>query len=129
MPREFAVDRNSSGRPRTRGDERLLSALARQQYGAISRRQLLELGIGENQIGHRVAVGRLHPLHRGVYTLGHRSIPRHGRWMAAVLASGPEAVLSHSSAAALWGIRPRAGREGGDSGDFRSPDDLRPCGC
>jgi very-short-patch-repair endonuclease len=52
--------------------------------------------------------GRLHRVHAGVYSVGHRVIPREGRWMAAVLASGPEAVLSHWSAAALWMIRPNS---------------------
>lgn len=46
--------------------------------------------------------GALHPLHRGVYAVGHPVITRRGRWMAAVLASGPEAVLSHRSAGVLW---------------------------
>jgi very-short-patch-repair endonuclease len=72
----------------------------------VARRQLLELGLGENQIEHRLMVGRLHRLHKGVYAVGHTLIPREGRWMAGVLASGPDAVLSHWSAAALWEIRP-----------------------
>jgi very-short-patch-repair endonuclease len=72
----------------------------------VARRQLLELGLGENQIEHRLAIGRLHLLHKGVYAVGHKMISRHGWWMAAVLASGPDALLSHWSAAALRGIRP-----------------------
>lgn len=48
----------------------------------------------------------MHQIHPGVYAVGHRVIPRQGHWMAAVFASGPEAVLSHWSAAALWMIRP-----------------------
>lgn len=62
--------------------------------------------MGEDAIQHRLATGRLHQLHKGVYAVGHQVVPREGRWMAAVLASGPEAVLSHWSAAALWMIRP-----------------------
>ena len=46
--------------------------------------------------------------YRGVYAVGHPRISREGRWLAAVLACGPEAVLSHRSAAALWGIRPQS---------------------
>lgn len=57
-------------------------------------------------IDRRLRAGRLHHLHPGVYAVGHSVISRKGRWMAAVLASGPGAVLSHRSAAALWGIRP-----------------------
>jgi very-short-patch-repair endonuclease len=75
----------------------------------VARRQLIALGLGESQIEHRLAMGRLHLLHRGVYAVGHRYLPREGRWLAAVLASGPEALLSHRSAAALWKIRPTSG--------------------
>lgn len=52
--------------------------------------------------------GRLRPIYRGVYGVGHGVLSREGHWMAAVLATGPEAVLSHRSAAALWGLRPTA---------------------
>lgn len=58
------------------------------------------------EIKWRLGTGRLHRLHAGVYAVGHRRLPREGHWMAAVLASGPDAVLSHWSAAALWGLRP-----------------------
>lgn len=71
----------------------------------VSREQLLQMGLERGAIGRRIRAGRLHPLHAGVYALGHLVIPRQGRWKAAVLASGPEAVLSHWSAAALWGLR------------------------
>jgi very-short-patch-repair endonuclease len=53
-------------------------------------------------ISERVKKGQLHRLHRGVYAVGHRAPSWHGRWMAAVLACGESAVLSHHSAAALW---------------------------
>ena len=52
----------------------------------------------------RLEAGRLHPLHQGVYLLGHRRTNRRGYWLAAVLACGRGAVLSHESAAALWGL-------------------------
>jgi hypothetical protein len=71
----------------------------------VSRAQLLALGLGHGAIDHRVAGGLLHPVHRGVYAVGHGALSRHGLWMAAVLAAGPGAVLSHRSAAALWAIR------------------------
>jgi predicted transcriptional regulator of viral defense system len=79
-------------------------ALVRQQHGAISRRQLLELGLSPRQIERRIASGRLHPTWRGVYAVGRPLLGRRGHWMAAVLASSPGAVLSHGSAAALWGF-------------------------
>jgi hypothetical protein len=80
--------------------------MAGRQHGVVARRQLLALGLGRRAIGHRVERGRLHLVHRGVYAVGHRVLSIEGRWMAAVLAVGEDAVLSHRSAAALWGIRP-----------------------
>jgi very-short-patch-repair endonuclease len=82
--------------------------LAERQYGVVSRQQLRALGVKESAIDRRLRAGRLHEVRQGVYALGHRLIPREGRWMAAVLASGTEAVLSHWSAAALWVIRPNS---------------------
>jgi very-short-patch-repair endonuclease len=57
-------------------------------------------------IRHRIASGRLHPLWRGVYAVGRPDVGWHGRCMAAVLSCGPTALLSHGSAAALWGLQP-----------------------
>jgi very-short-patch-repair endonuclease len=74
----------------------------------VGRRQLLEAGWGDGAIKKHVYGGRLHPLYAGVYRVGHELVSREGRWMAAVLASGPDAVLSHYSAAALWRIRPNS---------------------
>lgn len=79
--------------------------LAERQHGVVAHRQLLALGLGRQAIQRRVDAGRLHPLRLGVYAVGHRLLTREGRWLAAVLASGSDAVLSHHSAAALWGIR------------------------
>jgi hypothetical protein len=85
-----------------------LGALARRQYGVVTVAQLLALGVGEHGIYERVRTGRLLRLHRGVYAVGHEHLRRQGHWLAAVLACGPGAVLSHQSAAALWEIRPSA---------------------
>jgi very-short-patch-repair endonuclease len=79
-------------------------ALAARQHGVLTRAQLLELGFSPDTIKHRIARGRLHPVWRGVYAVGRPQLGRYGRWMAAVLSCGPEAVLSHESAAALWEI-------------------------
>jgi hypothetical protein len=89
----------------THPGDRAIAALAGRQHGVIARRQLLELGIGRDAIGYRVRHGRLHPIHRGVYAVGHPVLSREATWLAAVLAAGEGAVLSHRSAAALWGIR------------------------
>jgi very-short-patch-repair endonuclease len=66
--------------------------------------QLRELGFSAREVERRTGNGRLHRIERGVYAVGRRELTRRGRWMAAVLGGGPRAVLSHSSAAALWGI-------------------------
>jgi very-short-patch-repair endonuclease len=70
----------------------------------LSRGDLLGLGFSDKGIKHRVATGRLHPVAAGVYAVGRPDLTPHGRWMAAVLACGDLAVLSHRSAAELWGI-------------------------
>jgi very-short-patch-repair endonuclease len=93
------------GRSHTRGTDAEVAALAARQHGVVARRQLLGLGLAAGAIDRRIEHGRLHPLHPGVYAVGHRIVSQHGRWMAAVLACGPRAVLSHRSAAALWNIR------------------------
>jgi hypothetical protein len=68
----------------------------------VAREQLLALGYTKSAIEHRVRIGRLHLVLRGVYAVGRPRLNREGRWMAAVLACGPHAALSHRSAAALW---------------------------
>jgi very-short-patch-repair endonuclease len=79
-------------------------ALVRRQHGVLTHAQLLALGFSAKAIKHRLATGRLHPIYRGVYAVGRRELTQKGRWMAAVLACGEGAVLSHGSAAALWDI-------------------------
>jgi very-short-patch-repair endonuclease len=74
------------------------------QHGVVSREQLLALGFSRHAIDHRISKGRLHPVLRGVYAVGRSGLTQRGKWMAAVLACGPGAVLSHGSAAALLGI-------------------------
>ncbi|MDQ3587001.1 MAG: type IV toxin-antitoxin system AbiEi family antitoxin domain-containing protein [Actinomycetota bacterium] len=85
---------------------RRVLALAEAQHEVVTTQQLLELGLSRDAIRHRVGVGRLFGLHRGVYAVGRPRVGRLGAFLAAVLACGEEAVLSHESAAALWGIRP-----------------------
>jgi very-short-patch-repair endonuclease len=116
MPsRETANNRNYSGssRPREMGREETpldarVAEVARRQYGVVERTQLLQLGVGEDEIEYRLEIGRLHSIHQEVYSVGHKVVPREGRWLAAVLATGPRTVLSHWSAAALWMIRPNS---------------------
>lgn len=83
-----------------------LAQFAERQHGVVSIRQLLgPLGYTRSAVEHAVAVGRLYSVRRGVYAVGRRQIPLEGRCLAAVLTCGPRALLSHLSAAWLWGLR------------------------
>jgi very-short-patch-repair endonuclease len=84
--------------------DRVIGELAERQHGVVARRQLLDIGLGPRAIGARLERGYLRSLHHGAYAVGHSVLTCHARWMAAVLACGPGAVLSHRSAAALWGL-------------------------
>lgn len=84
----------------------LIARIAARQHGVVHLDQLLGAGLGIGAINFRVRAGRLHRQHRKVFAVGHRRISQQGRWLAAVFALGDGAVLSHVSAAALWGLRP-----------------------
>jgi len=89
--------------------EAAIVALFARQYAVTSVEQLKDLGLSARAVRDRVAAGRLHRIHRGVYALVDSSLlTREGRWLAAVLACGPGAVISHRSAAALLQLRPTA---------------------
>jgi len=81
-----------------------IAAIALRQHGNVTRAQLVDLGLNDNAIAHRAARGLLHPVHRGVYAVGRPARMPLERAAAAVLACGPDAVLSHRSALTLWGI-------------------------
>ena len=81
--------------------------LAAQQHDVVDHEQLLALGYSRHAIHWRIEMGRLHPIHRGVYAVGRPTITRYGELYAAVLACGGEAAISHDSAAELWGMRKR----------------------
>ncbi len=105
--------------------------LAAEQHGIVARAQLLELGLTPRAIKHRLDRRRLHLVRQCVYAIGHPKLTQHGHWMAAVLACGPDAVLSDESAAALWGLRTRQPRQGArievtvPPGRFRRQPDIR----
>ena len=86
-----------------------MGELATRQHGVVSRGQLTELGFGRGAIARRRERGWLHPVHRGVFAVGHRSLTPFGRWMAAALAADGD--LSHRAGAALWGLRCGGGLE------------------
>jgi very-short-patch-repair endonuclease len=79
-------------------------SFAARQHGVVSKRQLLEAGVGPSTIGSRLARGYLHPALRGVYGVGRPELTEHGLWMAAVLATGPNSALAGPTAAAAWGF-------------------------
>jgi hypothetical protein len=85
--------------------------LAAGQWSVLTLDELRACGFTYSAVKVRVARGVLHPLYEAVYAWGHHNIPLEGRWLAAVKACGPLAVLSHYSAAALhalvrWDGRP-----------------------
>jgi very-short-patch-repair endonuclease len=85
-----------------------LHPLARRQHWLLTTAQL-EDQLTPSAIRHAVRIGRLHRVHRGVYAVGRPDVSREGRWLAAVLACGPGAVLGYCAAAALWGVLERGG--------------------
>jgi predicted transcriptional regulator of viral defense system len=84
--------------------DRRVAELAGRQWGVVSLAHLRAAGLSYDAVRSRVRAGRLHRLHHGVYAVGHTVLKREGRWLAAVLACGDGAVLSHRSAAAHWGL-------------------------
>jgi very-short-patch-repair endonuclease len=86
--------------------DRVIAAIGGRQCGVVSRAQLLAAGIARGAIERRVRAGRLHSVHRGVYLVGHRVMANHAREMAALLACGAGAVVSHLSAAHLLQLLP-----------------------
>jgi very-short-patch-repair endonuclease len=96
--------------------------LTRRQHGVVTRRQLLALGMPPETIRARLEAGRMHRLWAGVYAVGRPDVDRLGRLMAATLACGPDARLSHRSAAELW----RIGRQAPGAVDVSVPMGSRP---
>jgi very-short-patch-repair endonuclease len=84
-----------------------LSDLAERQHGVVTYRQMRDLGLSNGHIHRASKASRLRRVHRGVYAVGHKNLSRHGLCLAAVLASGKGTVLSHRSAAWLWGFQAR----------------------
>ena len=98
---------HSDGQLHTGGD-RAIATLAERQHGVVSREQLRALGVQRGAVERRLDAGRLHPVHRGVYAVGHRRLTLRGRLWGAVLGCGglDAAALSHRSAAAVLDLMP-----------------------
>jgi very-short-patch-repair endonuclease len=104
----------------SRSPDALVARTAARQHGVISIGQLRGLGVSDDAVRARLLTGRLHRVHRGVYAVGHSSLPFEGRCCAAVLAAGGDrrvseaesvldfwsAAVSHRSAACLWDLMP-----------------------
>jgi hypothetical protein len=88
----------------SQGPDQAIARLADDQHGNVSYAQLRAIGLSHNAIAHRVKTGRLHRVYRGVYSVGRPPKTAHEHAMAAVLACGDGAALSHHSALALWGL-------------------------
>src|SRR5438045_9202911 len=84
--------------------DRAIAKLAARQRSVVARWQLLAMGIAPRTINHRVASGLLRPLYRGVYLVGHTVPPPWAREMAALIAYGDRAILSHWTAADVWAL-------------------------
>jgi very-short-patch-repair endonuclease len=98
------------GEVREDPSDRAIAELARRQHGVVARAQLRALGLGDDAIDWRVRRRRLHRVHRGVYVVGYPHLTRNAGFMAAVLACGERAALSHFSAAVLWGLLSNEGK-------------------
>ncbi|HEY0392293.1 MAG TPA: type IV toxin-antitoxin system AbiEi family antitoxin domain-containing protein [Solirubrobacterales bacterium] len=86
-------------------DQRIAKIAAR-QHGVVTVGQLRRAGLDKHAVCRRVKASRLFAMYRGVYAVGYPGRSREARWMAAVLAYGDRAALSHASAAALWDLLP-----------------------
>lgn len=104
MAGELAIGEPGGSKGRPRDIDRRIAALAADQHGVVALRQLVGLGLSARAVSKRVAAGRLHRVHRGTFAVGHRLLTPTGWRMAAVLAAGDDAVLSHRSAGAEFAI-------------------------
>jgi hypothetical protein len=112
---------DSQGKRHARPDV-TVARVAEGQHGVIALDQLLAAGLTRAEVSYRSGHGRLHPIFRGVYAVGHASLSQRGRFLAAVLAVGDGSVLSHRAAAVLWELW----RWDGGAIDVRAPTQRRP---
>jgi very-short-patch-repair endonuclease len=103
---DLAQTSGRSATPTLRNPDRVVAELATAQRGVVSRAQLIAAGLTPSAIKRRVATGRLHRLHRGVYAVGHTALPFAARLQAAALACGEQTVICSWSSAADLGISP-----------------------
>jgi predicted transcriptional regulator of viral defense system len=104
-PRPLPANRRGATVSGQRTVAETVAAAATGQHGLVTTEQLHATGLSDGGLRHWVRTGRLHRVHRGVYAVGHAALSPQGRRMAVVLACGRGAVLSHTTAAELWGLR------------------------
>jgi very-short-patch-repair endonuclease len=90
--------------------DRAVAELAARQWAIVSLSELRECGLSKTAVGVRVRRGNLHPVHHGVYAVGHRNVALEGRFLAAVKACGPRTVLAYYAAAVLHSLLQWDGR-------------------
>jgi hypothetical protein len=100
-----------SSRQRAESPISVCARLGTHQHGVITHDQLLDAGAKPGAIKRLARSGALHRLHRGVYAVGHLALAPMAREVAALLACGDGALISHRSAAYLWGLVDSAPRE------------------
>jgi very-short-patch-repair endonuclease len=91
--------------------ERSIARVAARQDNVVTHDQLFAAGLGRGAIAWRLEAGVMQSMHRGVYLLGAAPPTRMARARAAVMACGEGAVVSHRSAAELFGLLPETDRE------------------
>ncbi len=103
--------RHMAGKRERTHPDATIEALGAERHGVVTRRGLRAAGLSPDQIDDRLGRGTLVAVHRGVFALGRRGLSDQGRWLAAVLASGDGAALSHRSAGRAWGLIATEGSE------------------
>jgi very-short-patch-repair endonuclease len=84
----------------------LRARLAARQDGVVGRAQLIAIGYTGDEIDYDIACARLIRIHRGTYAVGHTAISDRGRIVAALIAAGPGAAVSHGTAAYVYTLIP-----------------------
>lgn len=85
---------------RVRSQSRRAAELAKRQFGAITRRQLLDIGLTPTGLGRWLEAGRLYPRYPGVYAYGREDLPMEGELAAGLLFTGTGSAMSGLSG--LW---------------------------
>lgn len=84
-----------------------VAAIAANQWGTVRRDQLTSAGIDRSKITRWIHEGYLHPIHPGVYAVGHTATGIEAELVSALFYAGPGAMLSHYTATWWWGLSDR----------------------